>query len=87
MDDEQAFPFEVSADELSEASLNEIIRLYITPEGSEFGLSADALATKERVVRKQIASGSLKLITDPGAELTMLMSSQDWRALQKKFAK
>ena len=85
MEEDQAYPFETTPDDISEAALNEVIRLYISPEGSDFGLSAEALAAKERVVRKQIASGSLKLVTDPGAELTMLMSSQDWRALQKKF--
>ena len=85
MDDDQAFPFEVSADDLGESALDEVIKLYITPEGSDFGLDASALAAKERNVRKQISTGSLKLITDPGAETTMLMSSQDWRNLQKKF--
>ena len=85
MDDEQTLPFEISTADLSDTALDEVVKLYITPEGSDFGLSADALAGKERVVRKQIASGSLKLITDPGAEVTMLMSSQDWRALQAKF--
>ncbi len=86
MDDEQAYPFETTPDDLSEASLNEVIKLYITPEGSDFGLSVEELNAKERVVRKQIASGSLKLITDPGAEMTMLMSSQEWRSLQKKLS-
>lgn len=85
MDDEQALPFEISIAELSDSALDEVIKLYITPDGSDFGLSAEALAGKERIVRKQIASGSLKLITDPGAEVTMLMSSQDWRTLQAKF--
>jgi|GEM_PF-2653769 len=85
MDDEQALPFEISIAELSDSALDDVIKLYITPEGADFGLSAEALAGKERIVRKQIASGSLKLITDPGAEVTMLMSSQDWRTLQAKF--
>ena len=85
MDDEQALPFEISIAELSDSALDEVIKLYITQDGSDFGLSAEALAGKERIVRKQIASGSLKLITDPGAEVTMLMSSQDWRTLQAKF--
>ena len=85
MDDEQAFPFEITADDLSEKDLDEVIKLYITPEGSDFGLDASALAAKERTVRKQIATGSLVLVTDPGAETTMLMSSQEWCGLQKKF--
>jgi uncharacterized protein YheU (UPF0270 family) len=78
-------PFEVSSADLSESVLNEVIANFIQPEGAEFGMTESALQAKERVVRKQIETGSLKLISDPGSESVTLMSSQDWRNLIAKM--
>jgi uncharacterized protein YheU (UPF0270 family) len=84
-DDSIQLPFEITSSALSESQLNDVVQAYIQPEGAEFGLTESALQSKERVVRKQIDSGSLKLISDPGTETIMLMGSQDWRALQARM--
>ena len=83
-EDTAMLPFEVAIDDLSESTLNEVIRQFIQPE--ESAMSESVFQGKDRVVRRQISTGSLKLITDPGSESTVLMSSQDWRLLQAKIA-
>ncbi len=87
-DDESAQrPREVSVEDLTEQALNEVIRVYVCPEGAEFDMTESAREAKERVARRQIATGSLKLISDPYSESTVLMSAQDWRALVQKMEK
>ncbi len=77
-------PVELSVDQISDAQLTELIKSYIVPEGSDFALSPDAFEAKERLARKQIATGSLKIIFDAASDSTMLMGAQDWRNLQAK---
>ena len=76
-------PVELSADDLREEEIDELVRNFIMPDGSDSGLTEAAYQAKERTVRKQIASGSLRIISDPSSETRMLMGSQEWRALSK----
>ena len=79
---EKTGPKELTLDEISESQLNELIKAYIVPEGSDFALSADAFAAKERLTRKQVASGTLKIIFDMSSDSTILMPAQEWRNLR-----
>lgn len=81
---EKLGPTELRADEISDSQLTDLIKSYIVPEGSDFALTPDAFEAKERLARKQIASGSLKIIFDMASDSTMLMASQDWRNLKSK---
>lgn len=81
---EKLGPTELTADEISAGQLTELIKSYIVPEGSDFALSPDAFEAKERLARKQIATGSLKIIFDASSDTTVLMSSQDWRNFSSK---
>lgn len=81
---EKLGPVELKVDEISDSQLTELIKSYIVPEGSDFALTADAFEAKERLARKQIATGSLKIIFDAASDSTMLMAGQDWRNLKSK---
>lgn len=81
---EKSGPVELNVNEIGDSQLADLIKSYIVPEGSDFALSADAFESKERLARKQIASGSLKIIFDAASDSTMLMASQDWRNLKSK---
>ena len=75
----------MSANDLSEEDIERLVQSFITPDGTESDLSESARQAKERQVRKQIASGSLRVISDPSTESTMLMGSQEWRAIMQKL--
>ena len=85
MDEDFQPPYEMQASELSEEEIERLVQSFITPDGTDSDLSESARQAKERQVRKQIASGSLKVINDPGSEVTMLMGSQEWRAIVTKL--
>lgn len=84
-EEERIGPTEISAQDISDSQLTELIKSYIVPEGSDFAMTAEQFDAKERLARKQIASGSLTIIFDQASDSTMLMTSQDWRHLQSKI--
>lgn len=83
-EEERIGPAEITEQDISESQLTELIKSYIVPEGSDFAMTPEQFDAKERLARKQIASGSLKIIFDAASDSTMLMASQDWRNLQAK---
>lgn len=78
-------PIELNASDLDERQIEALIKAFISPDDTDLGLSKEQYAAKERIARKQIATGSLRVIFDESSDTTMLMSSQDWRNLSAKF--
>jgi hypothetical protein len=83
-EDEQP-PVEISADELGDSQLTDLIKEYISPEYATNDLSPEAFQSKERLARKQLSTGSLKIIYDASSDTTLLMTSQDWRKVSLQF--
>lgn len=85
MDEDFQPPTELKATDLRDDEIDRLVANFITPDGTDSDLSPEAYQAKERQVRKQISSGSLRIISDPGSETTMLMGSQEWRAIVAKL--
>lgn len=59
---------EIPADQLSPEALQAIIEEFVTREGTEYGASPVALATKVAQVEQQIRRGEVMITFDPRTE-------------------
>ena len=78
-DDQNQKPVELAVGDVGEARLEELIKNFIVPEGTDYGLTPDAFDARVRLAHKQLATGSLRIVFDQVSDTTVLMSSQDFR--------
>jgi uncharacterized protein YheU (UPF0270 family) len=72
-------PVEVPNDALSSEALTKVIDYFIMREGTDYGAVELTHETKVERVRKQLASGKIKIVFDPNTESVTLMTEQDWK--------
>lgn len=82
---EVAPPIQVPFAQLSEDAQNGVIDDFITREGTDYGKNEVSLETKRTQIRRQIESGRVQLVFDPGLESVTLITDAEWKKVSRSF--
>lgn len=74
-------PLEIPPDAVSEDALAGIIDEFILREGTDYGATELEHSTKVERVRKQLASGKIKIAFEPDTQSVTLLTLQEWNKL------
>jgi uncharacterized protein YheU (UPF0270 family) len=70
-------PIIVPAERLSPQALNGLIEEFATRNGTDYGRREASLAEKCASIRKQLASGRVKIICDPASQTCNIVMTED----------
>lgn len=72
-------PIEIPLGSLSPESLTGVMEQFILREGTDYGLIEVSFHSKLERVKKQLASGDVKIVFDPTDESVTLLTKQQFK--------
>jgi hypothetical protein len=73
-------PVEIPPGALSAAALAGVIEAFVLREGTDYGETETAHATKVGQVRRQLERGEIVIVYDPNTQSVTLVPAREWRA-------
>jgi uncharacterized protein YheU (UPF0270 family) len=71
---------QIPLDRLSDEALCGLIEDFVTRDGTDYGEVEFSMEQKAEAVRRQLQSGDVLIVFDPGTATTSLLSREQYRA-------
>jgi uncharacterized protein len=74
----------VPYDKLSDDTLENLIREFVTRDGTDYGEREVSEEAKSRQVREQLRKGSVLIVFDAESESCNIMTKEQWREISSR---